>query len=740
MAVESLISPTDLCVRKKRHRVVVARFVAACFFAAGLDAAAQHAAILGGQEKSVRVVRADVAPVIDGVLDDAVWMGAAVVDDFHEIEPTEYAEASEPTVIYILYDDAALYIGARMYDREPGEITARIMRQGEEVFGDDWLSVIIDPFHDRRSGYRFITNPNGLRQEGLFQNVSETQWEWQGIWYAAGSIDEHGWVTEIAIPFKSISFDPTNDTWGINFRRAIARRDERLGWVSRNRNSDPSISGTAVGFEGLEQGLGLDVVPSISVSRRKDFELAVEDSDVDPSLDVFYKITPGLTGSLTINTDFSATEIDDRQVNLTRFDLFFPEKRDFFLQDADIFEFGGLQENGRPFFSRSIGLSSTGEAVDLEAGGKLSGRVGRFNIGALAIRQEEFDGIAADNAIVARVSANVLRESSVGLIATEGDTRSNLDNSLQGIDFVFRNTRLPGGRALEANVWGQRSDTQDSDDEDGAYGFRVSAPNNTGMRGALRYAHVEENFTPGLGFVNRKGIDELDVRTEYTYRPARGLLRSVLFGINGERVETIATGELESQEINFRLLELEGRQGDRLQLRRTRSREVLVEGFEISENVVILPGDYSFNETNLEISTGDQRKVWGSLDYTIGDFYDGDRVEIEASLSWRPSGRLRTQLSYDINDIHLPVDAFVTRLVRFRTDVVFSPRLSWVTLIQYDNVSEVIGINMRLHWIPEAGREAFLVLNRNVQDLDRDNRFDALSAEAAIKFNYTFRF
>jgi Domain of unknown function (DUF5916)/Carbohydrate family 9 binding domain-like len=726
-------------VRNKRYRFTAPRLVAACSLAAGLDAPAQDAVTVG-QEKSVQVVRADVAPVIDGVLDDAAWMRAGVVDDFHEIEPTEYAPVSEPTVIYVLYDDSALYIGARMFDREPGEITARIMRQGEEVFADDWFSVIIDPFHDRRSGYRFITNPNGLRQEGLFQNVSETQWEWQGIWYAASSIDEEGWAAEIEIPFKSIAFDPANDTWGINFHRAIARRDERLGWVSRNRNSDPSISGTAVGFEGLEQGLGLDIVPSVSVSQQKDFELAVEHSDVDPSLDVFYKITPGLTGALTINTDFSATEVDDRQVNLTRFDLFFPEKRDFFLQDADIFEFGGLQENGRPFFSRSIGLSSTGEAVDLETGGKVSGRVGRFNIGALAIRQEEFQGIAADNAIVARVSANVLRESSVGFITTEGDPRSNLDNSLQGLDFVFRNTRLPRGRAFEANVWGQQSDTQDSDDEDSAYGFRVSAPNNTGMRAALRYAHLEENFTPGLGFVNRKGIDELDVGTEYTYRPARGLLRSVLFGINAERVETIATGELESQELDFQLLELEGRQGDLLELRRTRNREVLVEPFEISEGVVIIPGDYSFNETNLEISTGDQRKLWGNLDYTIGDFYDGDRVEVEASLSWRPSGRLRTQLSYDINDIHLPAGAFVTRLVRFRTDVVFSPRLSWVTLIQYDNVSEIIGINTRLHWVPEPGREGYLVLNRNVQDLDRDNRFDALSAEAAIKFNYTFRF
>lgn len=727
-------------MNNNKVRSIVTGLASAWLLSSSPTAPAQEAVILGSQQKSVRVVRADVPPVIDGVMDEDVWLRAAVIDDFHEIQPTEYAEPSERTVIYILYDEEALYIGARMYDSEPDRITSRIMRQGEEVFGDDWFSVIIDPFYDRRTGYRFLTNPNGLRQEGLFQNVSDTQWEWQGIWYAAGSINDEGWVTEIAIPYKSISFNPANDTWGINFRRAIARRDERMGWVSRNRNSDPSTSGIAVGFEGLQQGVGLDIVPSISVSQHRDFALSVDDSNFDPSLDVFYKITPSLTGALTINTDFSATEIDDRQVNLTRFDLFFPEKRDFFLQDADIFEFGAIDENGRPFFSRRIGLSESGEAVDLEAGGKISGRIGRFNLGALAIRQDAFGAIEADNAIVARATANLLSESSVGLIATQGDPTSNFDNSLAGADFTYRNTRLPGGRTLETSVWAQESDTAGLTGDDDAYGFRVSSPNNSGVRGGMRYTHIEENFHAGLGFINRRGIDQYNGGSQYTLRPTRGLLRSALFGFNVRRVALIDSGETESQVYDFRILEIEGRQGDQLQFRRERIREVLIEPFEISPGIVIPTGDYSFNQTNLEISTADQRKVWGGFDYRIGDFYGGDRVEMEASVAWRPSGRLRTQLSYDINDIHLPEGAFVTRLVRFRTDVVFSPKLSWVTLIQYDNLSEVIGINSRLHWIPEPGREGFLVLNHNVQDFDRDDRFHSLSAEAAIKFNYTFRF
>ena len=337
------------------------RLVALCSLA--LNVAAQEPTASGNQQKSVRIVRTDRPPVIDGVLDEAAWSLAAKIEDFHEIQPTEYAAPSERTVVYLMYDDNALYIGAKLYDRDPTQITARILRQGERVFGDDWFSVILDPFHDQRSGYRFQTNPNGLRQEALYQNVSDEQWDWQGIWSTAAKIDDEGWTTEIAIPFKTLSFDPTNDTWGINFRRSIARRDERMGWVSRNRNTDPSISGVAIGFAGLKQGLGLDLVPSMSVSDRRYFDGTPSKSEIDPSFDLFYKISPSLTGSLTVNTDFSATDVDDRQVNLTRFDLFFPEKRDFFLQDADIFEFGNIDQNGRPFFSRNIGLSDTGEEV-----------------------------------------------------------------------------------------------------------------------------------------------------------------------------------------------------------------------------------------------------------------------------------------------------------------------------------------------------------------------------------------
>ena len=713
------------------------RLVALCSLA--LNVAAQEPTASGNQQKSVRIVRTDRPPVIDGVLDEAAWSLAAKIEDFHEIQPTEYAAPSERTVVYLMYDDNALYIGAKLYDRDPTQITARILRQGERVFGDDWFSVILDPFHDQRSGYRFQTNPNGLRQEALYQNVSDEQWDWQGIWSTAAKIDDEGWTTEIAIPFKTLSFDPTNDTWGINFRRSIARRDERMGWVSRNRNTDPSISGVAIGFAGLKQGLGLDLVPSMSVSDRRYFDGTPSKSEIDPSFDLFYKISPSLTGSLTVNTDFSATDVDDRQVNLTRFDLFFPEKRDFFLQDADIFEFGNIDQNGRPFFSRNIGLSDTGELVNLKYGGKLSGRIGRWNIGALSVRQDAFGAVPADNATVARVSANLLAESNVGMIVTEGDPNSNVDNSLVGLDFLYRNSRLPGGRLVEVNAWLQKSDTEGVHDKQNAYGFRLGMPNNSGFRGGLRFTHLEDNFNPGLGFVNRVGINQVNFGLQYTHRPREGYLRSILGGFNGDRVERIS-GELQSSSLRWRLMELENRLGDKLRLQHSTNQEVLDEPFEISNGIVLPIGSYSFATTRFELQTGDQRKLSGSLGAQRGDFYDGDRNEIDVAVAWRPSGHLRTSLSYQYNDISLLEGRFETRLVEFRTDVAFSSKLSWVTRLQYDNVSELAGINVRLHWIPQAGREAFFIVNHTLQSSVLDNRFESLQSEAAVKLAYTFRF
>jgi Ni/Co efflux regulator RcnB len=385
-------------------------------------------------QKQVRAVRVATPPVIDGRMDDAVWQQAEVITDFHQIRPGNQTEPSERTEVYVVYDDDAMYIAARMYDSEPDLIAAPVIRHGQGMGSDDRLVVILDPFNTQRTGYRFETNLNAARHEALYTSVNSFQIEWNTIWDTATSVDGNSWIAELEIPFKSLPFDASIDTWGFNFGRGIRRRGEEMAWVSYNRTYNPSISGLVTGLEGMDQGVGLDLVPSFSTSRNKNFSLNTTNSQTDPSLDAFYRLTPSLNAALTLNTDFSATEVDNRQVNLTRFNLFFPEKRDFFLNDSDLFQFGSIgggfgnsaesraaRENARPYFSRKLGLSQTGAPVDIEYGGRISGRVGRWNIGTLAIKQDEFGAVNASNLFIGRVSANVMAESSVGMIFTDGD-------------------------------------------------------------------------------------------------------------------------------------------------------------------------------------------------------------------------------------------------------------------------------------------------------------------------------
>ena len=726
-----------------------------------LPLAAQQALTDPGQ-KSVRVVRTDTPPVIDGDLGDEVWARAAFVDDLHQTDPIEYAEPSEHTEVYVLYDDDALYVAARLYDSDRDQITANNMRQNDEIVQDDRFFVVIDPFNERRSGYFFGINPNGVRGDGVYRNVSELYTNWDSIYDAAAGRFEGGWTAEIEIPYKSISFDPTTDTWGLNFSRGIMRRDENIAWVSRNRQFNPSVSGLAVGFEGLEQGLGLDIVPSASIIGERTYSqdtLVDEGSttSLEPSLDVFYKLTPQLNASLTVNTDFSSTEVDDRQVNLDRFGLFFPEKRDFFLRESDIFEFGGigglrqsdipglsaLAQNGLPFFSRRIGLSPEGVPIDLDVGGKISGRVGRFELGALSVRQAGFGGIDARNLSVMRTKAGVLRESNLGVIVTQGNPGANVDNSLAGVDFLYRNTRLPGGRALEADVWYQQSDTEGVDSDQAAAGVGVRLPTNEGFRGGLEYKAYEANFNPALGFINRSNISNAEANLGYMLRPASGYVQSLLMVLHVQHVDQLDTGALQTHGLRWRPVVVRNRTGDEFSFAYRALNERIASPFEISPGIVIPVGQYKLEDWGARFATSTHRRLAANLvilRFYEGTYFSGNRTDLNGELTWRPSARFRGNVNYRYSEIDLPQGSFETRLVSAGIDFAFTPTLSWVNLIQYDNVTETAGINMRFHWIPEAGREVFFVVNHNVEDYDRDNRFRSTASDMTAKLNYTFRF
>ena len=718
-----------------------------------------------GKSREIPHLEAEVE--IDGVIDEDVWDRAVLINDFHQYQPVEYADPSQPTDVRIFYTEDALYIAARLWDESPDQISASILRQGQSLGADDVFTVILDPYLDRRNGYRFEVNSNGVRAEGLYQNVTGVENSWNGIWQAAASRDEQGWIAEMRIPFQTISFSTDSSAWGINFNRTIMRETESIAWVSRNRQVNPSIAGTITGLSDLRQGRGLDIVPSIVTRAIRRFgALNENDSSFEPQVDIYYKVTSQLNASLTINTDFSATEVDNRQVNLTRFGLFFPEKRDFFIRDSDIFEFGQLglssisgaggnssfpssaAQNARPFFSRRIGLSLSGEPVDINAGAKISGRIGDWNLGSLLISQDEdiASGVDADTIFVGRGSLNILAESQVGVIATSGDPQSNLDNNLIGADFRYRNTRLPNGKTVEASTFYQQSDTEGKSGDDASYGVVLNYPSNQGFKGAYRYKKVEKNFDPAVGFINQTGIEDHGLETRYTHFFAPGgYLRYFVGFFDSYKSLSLEDGDLISDVKTLRWAFLDNK-GDFLFGRFINNKENLRNDFTIfrasdsARTIVIPAGSYSFNETLIGIILGSQRILSGRFDRRWGEYFNGERDRILVNASWRPNRNLQITTQYIENKIELPQGNFTTRLFSVNTQIAFSATLSWSNLIQYDNVSENLGINSRLHWIPEAGQQAFLVLNYGFEDFDKDNVFESTIADLSLKFNYTFRF
>ena len=689
------------------------------------------------ERKSFVISRADSSPVIDGLLDDEAWQHAAIIDDFHQTLPTDGAAPTERTVVRVMYDDEYLYIAADLRDSDPAAIQALQLIQGKLFFSDDRFWVTLDSFNSKRNDYLFQVNANGVRREALRENNSRFIEEWATIWYAESAIHADGWATEIAIPFKSISFSPKSDTWGINFGRGIVRKQEFALWSSHDRQDWPAYSGEVSGINDIEQGLGLDIVPSINLRQERDLELGDSKNSFDPSLDLRYRITPSLTATFTLNTDFSTAEVDERQVALDRFSLFFPEKRDFFLQDAGIFEFGNIDANGRPFFSRRIGLSEDGEAIDIVGGAKLTGRIGDFNIGALAIRQDAFADVAATDLFVARGSRNVLGESAVGFIATNGDPGSNDNNSLLGADFLYRNSNGPFGQIVTGNLWAQQSKTTGLDGNDRAYGALLEMPNDI-LSAYLRAEEIQENFNPALGFVNRTDIRRYGTGVRYRTRPDKGRWRSINHRIDFNLVTDMAGATL-TEQTRIRPVGLQTHSGDFIFVEWQSNEELVEEAFDLFDRLNVPVGRYKFDRYRAEFASGMGRPLRVVLSVQDGGFFDGDRLEKFFELEWRQSAHFSLALALTENDVELPSGSFTSHLGSLRTDIAFNSRWSWSNLLQYDNTDDVVGINSRLRYIPEAGREVMLVVNHGA-NVDASNRLTSTHNDVNLKLSYTFRY
>lgn len=691
------------------------------------------------------------APAIDGRLEEGEWTAAAHVDGLTQALPDPGVPATQRTEVWIMTDEDHLYIAARLWDTDPSEIVASAMQRDGNTRRDDRFGFTIDPFLDRQNGYFFQVNPNGVRTDFLLEG-GQGERSWDGRWYAKASVDAEGWTVEIALPYATISFDPEGDVWGFNMARGIRRRDEIDRWSDPVRERFLTAMGRAgdlVGMKGVRLGVGLRAIPSTTLRRVDDANPPPPEQDdgerhytrLDPSFDAFYKVTPSVTTALTVNTDFGETEVDERRVNLSRFALFFPEKRDFFLQDALIFGFGDLNENGRPFFSRRIGLDEAGEPVGILAGGKVTGRIGDVKIGVLDVVLDERDRVDQTNLLVARVARN-LGESTLGAIVTNGDPDGNGDNTLGGLDFIYRNSDFRGGKTLRASAWGQatyndpdKSPGEELDATRGmgyAFGGKVEYPNDE-HNWRLVAGVFDDDFDPALGFVNRVGIREYRGHYRRRWRPSIAGIQTVDSRVSG-LVVTEQGRSVESAGFVWRAIDVKSPIDDGIRLEYEHRYEAVDVPF---SNFSVPFGRYHFDRIGIRIETSANRPLSGAYRVDYGTFYDGNRLRASADLDLRITKHVQVGVDYIYDNLRLPGGDENIHLLRARLSLLFTPDVSWVTLLQYDNVSDAIGVNSRFRWIIEDGREVFLVLNQGFET--RDEIRPARTAPLA-KLKWTFRF
>ncbi len=689
---------------------------------------------------SIGAVRVETAPVIDGRLDDEVWGAATPSGSFGQVVPVEGGEPSERTELRVLYDRTTLYIGVRCFDRSPGELRATQMRRDVNQGSDDRVRIVLDPYFDRRNGFFFDLNPVGARTDGLIENGGRNlRTEWDGIWYGDGSIDDEGWSAEFAIPFQTLSFDPEAPAWGFNVERVIRRRTETVRFAAVTQNAGVTqlaLAGRLFGIEDVKRGLGVDVVPFVAFRGIFDRdEPENDDLDWEAGGDLFFRLTPTLRGAITVNTDFAEVEVDERQINLTRFPLFFPERRDFFLQDAGIFSFGDVRVNPLAFQSRRIGIGPDGERRDIRIGGKLTGRVGPMTLGILNVEMENDDELGSKNLGVARVAYDVLEESSVGAIVTTGDPDSPNDAWLWGTDFLFRKSDVFGDKLLRGSAFFQQSRTEGEHDDDWTWGFKLSYPNDR-IRLSVDFTEIRENFDAALGFVPRRGIREYIAGGGYRWRPG-GAIRRIDTSSFVE-VITDLDDEIQTEDFQFTPIEVELESNDTFFTEVSLQREVLDEDFLIAGEVNIPIGDYRFERFGGGFRTSNARPFDLEARLEGGTFFDGHRVDTTLELGWRPSRYFNASAEYQQSDVDLDGGDFTTRISRLRADLLVNPDISWSTFVQYDNFTDSIGVNSRIRWIIEPGNDLFVVVNSVVEAEHRSLHY--AETDVVTKAGWTFRF
>ena len=682
-------------------------------------------------------------PIIDGVLDEPFWALVQPVTGFLQRDPVDGAPASEKTEVRIAYTPTALYFGMTMHDSEPNLIRGNILQRGGWIDKDDNIRIALDTYDDGRNAYMFEVGVLGTQDDALISDESSTDWNWDGIYTTEAQITEEGWVLEIEIPFTTIRFDDTEaPEMGIAIARTIRRKNESVFWPhigQEYRSGIVQVSRYArmTGLRDLQKARHIELKP-YAISGATHTSENGNDTRINAGIDIKASFTSNSTLDLTYNTDFAQVEADNVQVNLTRFSLFFPEKREFFLERAGLFQFGAPRET-EVFFSRRVGLDA-----DILGGGRFTGQAGPISIGAMSLRTAGINvpgsvsdppntGAGAWN-LVTRVRGNVLPRMTVGGIVTSKETVAG-HNRVAGADLQSRFWSSSSFLLWAAKVWD--SDYAGSDGSSVAGQAELMLQNDRYIFEITRTV-IGEAFDPALGFVPRPdqkrwggqvGVQPRFENSSWARQFFLALGANHIQGIDGEK------------QSHFRRLtaRLDFQSGDRANLALTERFEGLSEHARINGRMVSV-GDYRFRRLSAGFTPDRARSVGLKFNAALGDFWSGTRTELGGGVVWIANKHLTVDGSVSWNDISLPVPDgdFTTTLISTRLEAALSRKLFAYALVQWDDVSQTLQSNIRVDWIHTPGSDLFVVLDTGYLtgplELPRDPRW--LRRTGIIKLTY----
>ena len=704
---------------------------------------------------TLRAIRLTEPVRIDGELSEELYSTVTPISDFIQVDPRAGAPATEKTEVWLSFDDNYVYVSFRCWESEPERVVANEMRRDNTnlVMGNDNVAFLFDTFHDRRNAFLFEVNPLGGRFDGQVTNESQNNSDWNPVWDVRTGRFDRGWTLEAAIPFKSLRYQPGRvQIWGFNARRRNAWKNE-VSFITRLPNARGmmatfQISGAAtlVGLEAPPGSKNLEIKPYVVADLTTDVNASIaNDVGGDFGLDVKYGLTQNLTADFTYNTDFAQVEADQLQINLTRFNLFFPEKREFFLENQGTFSFGGAAAGGFAavgsatpvlFYSRRIGLSE-GQEVPIEAGGRMTGRTGRFSLGILNIQTDDAPtaGAKATNFSVVRVKRDILRKSSIGLIATgrsvgENGTGRNTVYGADGIFAFYDN--------LAINTYWAQTRTTDLEGDDTSYRAQLDyAGDRYGLQ--LERLVVGSNFNPEVGFVRRDDMHRWFGQFRFSPRPRNSKtvrkyswIGSADYVENGEgRVETrLIAGEFG----------IEFQQSDEFNLTYASNYEFLPGPFPIAPGVTIPVGAYDTRNLGIGFTFARRRKLAGSVSAEYGTFYSGSKTTVTVSqgrVGFSP--QVSFEPTYSFNDVELVEGDFTSHLAGARVTYTMTPLMFTSALVQYDSTRHTLSANVRLRWEYRPGSELFIVYN-DQRDSMTPGFPDLTNRALIVKINRLFKF